>query len=143
MTIQLIPLCSATVTPVVAADLGMTPAGHRVMVTIREAIWEGERLKAHLKSGVATGDWMVISPDGVGLIDIRITLETDDGALIYVEYQGRRNMSQVQQGIDAPVYIAPRFETSDERYAWLNTVLAIGKGTVVGESRVYEIYEVR
>jgi Protein of unknown function (DUF3237) len=52
-------------------------------------------------------------------------------------------MLQVQQGIDAPVYIAPRFETSDERYAWLNSVLAIGKGTVVGESRVYEIYEVR
>jgi hypothetical protein len=82
LTIELISLCTATVTPIVAADLGTTPAGHRVMVTIREAIWEGDRLKAHVKSGAATGDWMVISPDGVGLIDIRITLETDDGALI-------------------------------------------------------------
>lgn len=143
MPLELIPLCTATVTPVLAADLGETPAGQRLMVTIREAVWEGERLKARLKEGAVAADWMIVSGDGVGLIDIRLTLETHDGALIYVEYQGRRDIAQVRQGIDAPVYIAPRFETSDERYAWLNRIQAVGKGTVVGESRVYEIYELR
>jgi len=43
------------------------------------------------------------------------------------------------QGIDAPVYITPLFETSDERYAWLNKIQAVGKGTVEGDSRIYEL----
>ncbi len=143
MTIELIPLCTATVTPAPPVDLGVTPSGRRVMVTLLEAAWEGERLRARLKPGTVAADWMVIAPDGTGLIDIRITLETDDGALIYVSYRGRRNIGEVEQGIDAPVYIAPCFETSDPCYTWLNKVQAIGKGTEVGQSRVYEIFEVR
>lgn len=143
MSLDLIPLCTATVTPVVAADLGVVPSGRRLMVTIHDAVWEGERLNAHLKEGTIAGDWMIIGADGSALIDIRLTLETDDGALIYVEYQGRRDFAQAIQGIDSPVYIAPRFETSDERYSWLNKIQAVGKGIVVGASRVYEIYEVR
>lgn len=143
MSLELIPLCTTTVTPVLAADLGVTPSGRRLMITIREAICEGERIHAHLKDGAIAGDWMIIGTDGTALMDIRLTLETDDGAIIYVEYQGRRDFSLVYQGIDAPVYIAPRFETSDERYSWLNKIQAIGKGIVDGGSRVYEIYEVR
>ena len=143
MALELIPLCTVTVTPVLAADLGITPAGRRLMVTIREVECVGERLRAHLKAGVSAGDWLIVGPDGTALIDIRLTLETDDGAIIYVEYQGRRDFSQVYEGVDAPVYIAPRFETSDERYSWLNKIQAVGKGLVDGDSRVYEIYEVR
>lgn len=143
MSLELIPLCTATITPIVAADLGITPAGRRLMVTIQSTTWEGDRFKAHLKAGTTAGDWMIIGNDSVALVDIRLTLETDDGALIYVEYHGRRDFSQVYQGNDAPVYIAPRFETSDERYLWLNKIQAVGKGIVDGESRVYEVYEVR
>lgn len=143
MALELIPLCTATVTPVVAADLGVTPAGRRLMVTIREVVCIGERIHAHLKAGAIAGDWLIVGLDGTALIDIRLTLETDDGALIYVEYQGRRDFSQVYEGVDAPVYIAPRFETSDERYSWLNKIQAVGKGLVDGDSRIYEIYEVR
>ena len=86
---------------------------------------------------------MTVGTDGTALMDVRLTLETEDGALIYVEYGGRRDFSQIYKGHDAPVYIAPRFETSDERYTWLNKIQAIGKGVAVGDSRVYEIYEVR
>ncbi len=143
MSLALIPLCTVTTTPDLAADLNTTPSGHRLMVTIRESIWDGERLRARVKKGTAAGDWMIVAPDGTALIDIRLTLETHDGALIYVEYQGRRDMSLVEQGIDVPVYITPRFETSDMRYAWLNKIQAVGKGTVVGDSRVYEVYELR
>jgi hypothetical protein len=43
------------------------------------------------------------------------------------------------------VRTAPLFETGDARYAWLNTVPAIGLGTAVGgaaglESVTYDIY---
>jgi hypothetical protein len=40
-------------------------------------------------------------------------------------------------------YAAPRFETGDERYAWLNKVQAIGKGRLDGTTLTYEWYEVR
>jgi Protein of unknown function (DUF3237) len=143
MSLELIPLCRATITPVLAADLGLAPAGRRLMVTIREANWEGERFRARLKEGTPAGDWMIVGPDGTALVDIRLTLETEDGALVYVEYQGRRDFSRALEGEDTPVYIAPRFETSDERYSWLNKVQAVGKGVVDGESRIYEIYEIR
>jgi len=113
------------------------------MVTLLDSIWEGERLRARKKPDTVAADWMVIAPDGTGMIDIRLTLETEDGALVYVTYRGRRNFTEVEQGIDAPVYITPCFETSDPRYTWLNKVQAIGKGTVVGQSRIYEIFEVR
>ncbi len=143
MSLELIPLCIATVTPILVADLGLAPAGRRLMVTIRQADWEGERFRAHLKEGVSAGDWMTVGADGTALMDVRLTLETEDGALVYVEYGGRRDFSQIYKGQDAPVYIAPRFETSDERYSWLNKIQAVGKGLAVGGSRVYEIYEVR
>lgn len=110
-------------------------------------VWEvvsvdltGERLTASLK-GVACADWMLVSADGAATLDIRGTLETPDGALIYVNYQGKADLSA---GMVFPVtiYVAPRFETSDPRYAWLNKVQAVGKG-VVDENLVleYEWYE--
>ncbi len=143
MTVELIPLCTLISRPDEAIDLGVTPSGHRYMVEILESEWNGDRLRAHLKQGTAAADWLVVGSDGTGQIDIRLTLETHDGALIYVQYQGRRDFTLVEEGIDAPVYITPRFETSDSRYAWLNKIQAVGKGTIVGEKRVYEVYELR
>lgn len=141
--IELVPLCTARVKPGPGVDLGVTPAGRRIMVPLLEAEWQGERFRASLKPGTMAGDWLVISSEGTGSIDIRLTLETDDGALIHVEYHGRRNIAAVEAGVDAPVYIAPRFETSDPRYAWLNLVQAVGKGQLDGEYRIYDIYEIR
>jgi hypothetical protein len=66
-------------------------------------------------------------------------LETHDGALVYIEYLGRVDTKTP----GAPVYNAPRFETGDERYRWLNTVQAVGKGVLDGNTLTYELYEVR
>lgn len=143
MPLELIPLCTITSTPEPPVDLGVTPAGQRYLVTIRESRWEGERLRAGLKPGLPAGDWMIIDANGTALIDIRETLETDDGALIHVQYQGRRDLARARAGLDAPVYITPLFETSDPRYTWLNLIQAVGKGTVVDRSLVYEVYELR
>jgi Protein of unknown function (DUF3237) len=121
-----------------------TSAGHRYLVSLEEVRWEGERLRARRRTDAAAADWLVVGPDGTGFIDIRFTLETDDGASIYVHYEGRRDFTKVEQGIDAPVYITPVFETSDERYSWLNKIQAVGKGTLVDDTtRVYDIYELR
>ena len=74
--------------------------------------------------------------EGLGL-----SFKTDDGATIFVQYHGR---SDASRGLPATVYVAPRFETSDERYVWLNRVQAIGKGILYEDlSLDYEWYEAR
>jgi hypothetical protein len=87
----------------------------------------------------AAADWLTISPDGTGSLDVRGLLETDDGALIFVQYHGRTDLTTP----GAPIYAAPRYETSDKRYVWLNKIQAVAKGTLDGRTLTYEIYEVR
>lgn len=95
-------------------------------------------------AGVAAADWMVLN-GAVGIIDVRMTLRTDDDALIFVRYGGRLNLANRAGGLFA--HVAPVFETGDERYAWLNAVQAIGKGQLVtgtdGTRITYEFCEVR
>jgi hypothetical protein len=137
MTVELIPLGTADVgiSPIMMPGM---PSGTRVVIEITSVDYRGERLRAKLK-GVAAADCAVVSPAGIGLMDTRLTLETDDGALIYVTYNGRVDLSQGLEG--ATAYTAPRFETGDERYAWLNKIQAVAKG-VVSEGVVhYELYE--
>jgi hypothetical protein len=142
MTIELIPLCTATLTltdPIMIPD---TPAGLRVIVEVEEFVVEGERLRARQR-GTAAADWLSVNAAMIGTIDVRATLETDDGALIYTWYHGRLDLSQ-GMGV-LPAYSAPLYETGDERYAWLNSVQAVAKGIVSDDGRqlVYEICEVR
>ena len=77
----------------------------------------------------------------VGTLDVRICFETEDGAVIFAEYCGRTDVSRGPGA--SPIYVAPRFETGDPRYAWLNVVQAVGKGTLDGSHLSYEWYEVR
>jgi hypothetical protein len=137
MAIELIPLGTADVgiSPIMIPG---TPSGTRVVVEITSVDCRGERLRAKLK-GVAAADWAVVSPVGIGLMDVRLTLETDDGALIYVSYNGRVDLSGGLDG--ATAYTAPRFETGDERYAWLNKIQAVAKGVINDGVLRYELYE--
>ena len=48
----------------------------------------GERLNGTVK-GNAAADWMRTSKDGIASLDVRVVVETDDGALIYITYEGR------------------------------------------------------
>jgi hypothetical protein len=77
----------------------------------------------------------------MGTLDIRETIRTDDGAIIFVQYQGKLDLSKGMQ-FPMTAYVAPRFETGDERYAWLNRIQAVGKGTLNEDLSVdYEWYE--
>lgn len=79
--------------------------------------------------GAAAADWLLTGPEGTGSLDVPVTLRTDDGGIIFVQYYGR---SDVSRGLELPatIYVAPRFETGDERYVWLNRIQALGKGSV-------------
>ena len=83
----------------------------------------------------------MVGPEGTATLDVRVTLETHDGALVLLHYSGRVDASRGLGG--APIYAAPQFDTGDERYAWLNRLQAIARGTLSGSSLAYEIYEVR
>jgi hypothetical protein len=142
MTIELIPLCTATITladPILIPD---TPAGMRVIAEVEAWDVEGERINGHLR-GSAAADWMTVSAALLGTIDARGLLETDDGALIYTWYHGRLDLSAGPGA--SPAYSAPLYETGDERYAWMNKIQAVGKGILSadGKQLVYEICEVR
>lgn len=118
-----------------------TPAGTRSIVEFTRGRFEGDRLSASLK-GAANADWFTIGPDGIGTVDARVTLETDDGALIYVYGPGRWDMSA---GVDsqAPFYGSALFETSDKRYTWLNSVVAAWKGKLIDGVLYDEYFELR
>lgn len=117
------------------------PYGARLNVDVLDARIEGDRLKASLL-GTAAADWVVVAPDGkIGALDVRATLKTDDGAIVFTEYRGR-----VRFGADGlnQVFTSPRFETGDPRYGWLNGVQCVGKGVSSAEERWlrYRLYVV-
>jgi hypothetical protein len=101
-----------------------------------EATAHGDRIKGTIK-GRAAADWVAVT-GSVATLDVRVTLETDDGALILVQYRGRTNV-----GSGGQIFVAPLFETGDPRYSWLNAIQAVGKGTLEGTHLHYEWFEVR
>lgn len=141
--IELVPLCTVVIDLAPSLAIGTGPAGDRSVGEIRGATFDGERLKATL-AGSAAADWLVRTGT-VGIIDARMTIRTSDDALIYVQYGGRLDLSNPAAGLTA--YTAPVFETGDERYAWLNRIQAVGKGTLNitadGAALHYEICEIR
>ncbi|HYU39950.1 MAG TPA: DUF3237 domain-containing protein [Acidimicrobiia bacterium] len=140
MSIELVPLCTATITLKDPMMLPNTPSGMRTIVEVEAAKLEGERLSATLK-GTAAADWATIGPDMTCTLDVRTTFETHDGALVFTHYRGRIDLSKPPG--ESPVYAAPLFETGDERYAWLNRIQAVAKGKLDGPTLTYEIFEVR
>jgi hypothetical protein len=140
VAIELVPLCTATITLKDPIVLPNTPSGMRTIVEVADVKLEGERLSGSMK-GTAGADWATIGPDLTCTLDVRMTFETHDGATLFVTYGGRIDMSKGPGG--SPVYAAPLFETGDERYAWLNRIQAVAKGTLDGATLTYEIAEVR
>jgi hypothetical protein len=140
MTLELVPLGTAALGLAAPVMMPGTPSGTRVIVEITSAEYDGDRFRAQL-AGAAAADWVVVAPDGTGLMDVRLTVETLDGATVYLAYGGRIDVSSGVEG--ATVYSTPRFETGDERYQWLNRIQAVAKGVITGGVLNYEIYELR
>lgn len=138
MAIELVPLCTAQLVLERPVRIKDAPFGTRFSIGILEGKVAGDRLSGTLKG--PAGDWFAMGAGGAGRLHVHGQIETDDGALVYIEYEGRQNLSQ---GTGAPLYVAPTFQTGDERYAWLNHVQAIGKGTIEGANLTYEWFEVR
>lgn len=136
---RLLPLCRVEARVAERLALPGTPSGDRAIVDVLALRLDGPRLRASLV-GQAAADWLVLVAGGASL-DVRCTVRTDDGALVFIQYNGRMRFSG--DGGPHAVYVAPRFETGDARYAWLNGIQAVGKGLFDPAARtlVYRFYE--
>jgi uncharacterized protein DUF3237 len=126
-------------------SLGHTPLGERRIINILGGPVEGPRLNGRILPGGA--DWQIIRTDGVADLKARYTIETDAGARILVAADGMRHgppdvIAAIARGdpVDPSLYYfrtAMRFETADPAVAWLNKIIAIGRG--VREARLVRI----
>lgn len=115
------------------------PQGSRFIVSVPGGTFEGPKLKGTIVAH-SGGDWVTLRPDGSMKLDVRLTLQTEDGAHILVTYTGIG-----ARGADGTtkVYSTPLFETGAEKYAWLNNVQAVGVGTTTPGGVTYEVYALR
>lgn len=136
-TAELVPMGAITVQLGERVDVGQGPKGRRLVVDVLSVDVDCDRVKASLAVNDAA-DWLTLNGDGsVGCVDVRFTLKTDDGAYIYVEYMGRANMAE---GL---ITTAPTFQTSHEKYSWMNGLQAVAAGVVDGSGVLtYSLYEV-
>ena len=127
------------------------PRGTRRIMQFVGGEFSGPRLKGQVLPG--GGDWVLQRRDGVAELDIRLTLRTDDGAMIYASCDGIFDITpevreRIRKGEDvdpAEYYFrtAPRFETGAENYRWLNRLLAVGIGRRTATGMVTEIFAIR
>ena len=133
-----------------AQELGAGPLGRRRIIAITGGRFFGERLSGRVLPGGA--DWQVIRADGVAELDARYTLETADGALVYVRNRGYRHgpaevLKRLAAGenTDPSQYYmrtTPLFETGDGRYAWLNRIVCVASGARRPTAVELEVFEV-
>jgi hypothetical protein len=130
--------------------IGSVPEGIRVNVEIAGGEVAGPKVFGKLTS--RGGDWITVRRDGILMIDVRATIETRDGALIYLTYTGISDLGE--NGYDqfataarqsTSLRMCPRFHTSNPNYTWLNRLHCFGIGqSFPDKSEVaYDIYAVR
>ena len=136
----------------VGAVLKIGPGAHgtRMTAPIASGHFEGPRLRGKVLPG--GGDWTLLRGDGVLELDLRMTLETDDGGLIHMASFGLRHgppdvIAALARGesVDPTSYYfrtTPRFETGHPKYAFLNRLVAVSSGDRRPEGPIYTIEEI-
>ena len=144
------PLMTVRISAAPPQRFGPVPHGSRIFVPVSGGEFEGPRLRGKVLPG--GGDWLLLRSDGVLELDLRITLETDDHVLIYMTFQGLRHgpsdaIAALGRGevVDPARYYfrtLPRFETSAERYAFLNRIITVGRGEARPDGATHRIEEI-
>jgi hypothetical protein len=132
-------------------DVGNTPHGQRRVINIVGGAFSGPRLSGRILPGGA--DWQVVRSDGIVEVDARYTLETADGALIYITNWGLRHgppavIARLSAGdtVDPAEYYfrtTPVFETGASEYAWLNGIIAVAVGERRAGAVIITVYELK
>jgi muconolactone delta-isomerase len=130
-------------------DLGDTAQGHRRIVTLTGGTFTGPELNGGLLPG-ASADWQIVLGDGTALGDIRYTLQTDGGDLLYVRSRSVRHgpadvLARLGRGeeVDAGRYTfraATQIETAAPELDWLNKGVFVSVGGRRSGGVTYETY---
>jgi 5-methylphenazine-1-carboxylate 1-monooxygenase len=134
----------------VPLSVGRLAVGERRIINITGGSFTGPRLSGIILPGGA--DWQIIRSDGITAVEARYTLQTHDGALIYVDNRGLRHgpeavMARLAAGesVDPRLYYfrtTPVFETGSAAYQWLNGIVAVAVGERHADQVVITVYEV-
>ncbi|HTU77252.1 MAG TPA: DUF3237 domain-containing protein [Solirubrobacteraceae bacterium] len=137
----------ATLAP--ALDLGDSSRGRRRIVPLTGGAFTGPELNGTLLAG-ASADWQIVLADGTALGDIRYTLQTDRGDLLYVQSRSVRHgspevLARLGRGedVDAREYsfrALTRIQTAAPGLDWLNKGVFIGVGGRQATGVIYETY---
>ncbi len=133
-------------------DLGDTAHGHRRIVPLSGGTFTGPTISGKLLPG-ASADWQTLLPDGTALGDIRYTLQTEGGDVLYAQSRGVRHgsaevLARLGRGedVDASEYTfrtSTQIETAAAKLDWLNKGVFVSVGGRQASGVVYETYLVR
>lgn len=125
--------------------VGPVPEGFRVNVYTEDGEVHGPALKGTCGVG---GDWFTVRRDGMGLVDSRVMIHIDSGALLYTHYTGMTDLGpdayeRILRGeLPKPgkIIASSRFQTADPELAWLNRLQAVAVGHSEGDRNVWDTY---
>ena len=134
--------------------VGPVLTGTRIIFPTKSGIIKGEKLNGKILIG--GGDWGLVVDSTTFKLDVRVTIETNDGALIYVTYGGyvhtdAKKFAKILEGkwdelTPSEYYFRtnPVFETGSPKYAWLNHTVAVGVGSFLAGGKVaYRVYAIK
>ena len=126
---------------------GEGPMGQRAIIDILGGEVTGARIRGRLGTGI---ECPLITSDGFLRINARTHIETDDGAIIYLDYSGLLEMNPLLREAldngkstefgDQYCFINPRLETGDERYSWVNTTFFVAQARSLPEGPEYRVW---
>lgn len=129
--------------------VGPGPFGTRVVSTVTGGWCKGQRLNGSFAGAAA--DWMLIGADGFARLDVRGQIVTEDGAIIFINYNGLLELNERVAASsgggetkfeDQYFRSLLRMETGAPNYAWVNTSVFLGRGRVAGGAVEYEVFRV-
>jgi Protein of unknown function (DUF3237) len=130
--------------------IGATPGYDRRIGEIAGGRFEGDRLSGKVLSGGS--DWQSLRADGATTINVRLVLQTNDGALIAMRYFGVRHgpkevLDRIARGesVNPSEYymrVTARFETASEKYDWLNRIVSVALGHRIAGGAIYHVFEI-
>lgn len=130
-------------------DLGDIAQGHRRIVPLTGGTFTGPELNGKLLPG-ASADWQILLADGTALGDIRYTLQTHRGELLYVQSRSTRHgsaevLARLARGVDVDAgeytfRASTQIETAATDLDWLNKGVFISVGARRAAGVIYETY---
>jgi hypothetical protein len=133
-------------------NVGTARNGELRIVPVTGGAVEGPKLRGEVLPGTAA-DWLRVDPDGTAHMDVRLTVRTEAGHLVFVHYTGIRTgspdaLAKLNRGEAVPpedyyFRTAVRFETGAADLDWMNKAIAVGVGQRPPSGPVYDVYAVR